>query len=157
MISCVIGQIKSTGTSFLLDAKAKSIDLAPAKWLSTVNVFVKSQIKSVRSFEPDTKTVESKFTVMQLTYLECSASVFTQFPCMSQILIVLSKLHDSKSVPVELNLQWKNDSSERFHFEANKSWLKFSLDTGYGTSMCRIGQHTFCVHCRCTNDCRVTT
>lgn len=125
-----MGQIKSNGISVWLDAKLNSMDRTPAKWLSIVNEFVKSHTNNVRSFEPDTNTVESIFTAMQLTYRECSANVLIQFPCKSHTLMVLSMLHDNNSVPVILNLSMKNNLHRWFSIRSLKwkgifTWRKW--------------------------------
>lgn len=67
MISCVIGQMNSSGTSVRLDAKLNNIERTPVKCESNVRLLVRSQTRIVRSFEPLQKTVESLFTAIQLT------------------------------------------------------------------------------------------
>lgn len=104
IISCVIGQMKSTGSSFWADAKLNSTERTPVKCVSMLSELVKSQMRMVRSLEPDTNTVESLFTAKQLTYLVCSVNVLMFLPCKSHTLIVLSMLQDSSSVPDILNL-----------------------------------------------------
>lgn len=113
IISCVIGQMKSSGTSVRLDAKLNKMDRTPVKWLSSVSVLVRSHIKIVRSLEPLQNTVESLFTAMQFTYLVCSVIVLMQLPCRSHTLMVLSMLQDNNNVPMTLNLQRKSRFNDR--------------------------------------------
>lgn len=121
MISCVIGHIKSNGISVWLDAILNNNVRTPAKWLSNVNLFVRSQIKTVRSFDPDANTDESLFIAKQLTYRECSTRVFKQFPCRSHSLTVLSILDENSIVPMGLNLEnWNQYDKLILYFYCSK-------------------------------------
>lgn len=157
IISCVMGQIKSNGISVWLDARLNSIDRTPAKWLSTVNEFVRSHTNKVRSFEPDTKTVESILTAMQFTYRECSANVLIQLPCRSHTLIVLSMLHDNNSVPVMLNLLMRIFGINVCSVGLETSLEMHLLDTSDRASMGSNRQHTFGVHCWRASDYSIPT
>lgn len=131
--SCVIGHINSNGISVRLDAKLNKIDRTPVRWLSNESALVKSQIRMVRSFDPLQNTVESLFTAIQLTYLVCSVIVLIQFPCKSQILMVLSMLHDNNNVPMTLNLFEKKKCQCYAMFNEKCSKKIFSHEWKYFT------------------------
>lgn len=80
MSSCVIGQMNSNGMSVRVKAMLNRADLTSTIFESIVNLPVTSHMITDLSFDPDAISVDSLFTATELTYRECSASVFKQLP-----------------------------------------------------------------------------
>lgn len=106
--------------------------------------------------------MESLLTAMQFTYLECSAIVLIQFPCRSNIFMVLSMLHVSNNVPRTLNLKMPVQMLEtpialKWSTLAKIWKIENILNTSNWASVSLYWHNAFSIHCGCSNNNRITT